>query len=137
MQNKTDSLIAVEFIQDTKKLFPNFNRCSFDQGFHSPDNQEKLREILDFVALPKKGKLSKDEKEHQNSPQFLEMRKQHPAVESAINALDIHGLDKCLDHKFDGFEKYIALGVLGRNIQKLGAIIQKKELLDLKNQLVA
>ena len=113
------------------------NCCSFDQGFHSPYNQKKLNEILDFVALPKKGKLSEIEKKHQTFDQFVDMRKQHPAVESAINALDVHGLDKCPDHEIEGFKKYVALGILGRNIQKLGAILQKKKLQDLKNQLVA
>lgn len=49
------------------------------------------------------------------------------AVESAINAVENHGLDRCPDHGIFGFKRYIGLAIVARNIQKIGAIIQKKE----------
>ncbi len=55
MEDESDVQIAVPIIQETKERFENFNSCSFDKGFHSPDNQEKLAEILDSVFLPRKG----------------------------------------------------------------------------------
>jgi hypothetical protein len=42
------------------------------------------------------------------------MRRQHSAVESAINALEVHGLDRCPDHGIKGFERYVALAVLAK-----------------------
>jgi hypothetical protein len=45
---------------------------------------------------------------------------------SGINALEVHGLDRCLDHGLNGFKRYVALAVVARNIQKLGAELQKK-----------
>ena len=48
--------------------------------------------------------------------------------ESAINALEVHGLDRCLDHGIVGFKKYVALAVLGRNIQQLGLKLRQQEL---------
>ncbi|MCU7887484.1 MAG: ISNCY family transposase, partial [Candidatus Thiodiazotropha sp. (ex Lucinoma aequizonata)] len=48
-------------------------------------------------------------------------------VESAINALEHHGLDKCPDHGIDGFKRYIALTVVARNIQRLGAVLRQQE----------
>jgi transposase, IS5 family len=39
-----------------------------------------------------------------------------------------HGLDRCLDHSIDGFKKYVALAVLGRNIQQLGVKLRQQEL---------
>lgn len=53
---------------------------------------------------------------------------------SAINALDHHGLDRCPDHGIYGFERYVALGIVGRNLQRLGAIIMEKELKALKRR---
>jgi IS5 family transposase len=50
----------------------------------------------------------------------------HSAVESGINALEVHGLDRCLDHGIDGFRRYVALAIVARNMQKLGAELQKK-----------
>jgi hypothetical protein len=122
MQKETDDKVAVSMGQDTQDKFPAFYACSFDKGFHSLDNQQRLKESLDQVVLPKKGKLSKADKEREYADEFVQARKQHSAVESAINALQVHGLDKCLDHGIDGFERYAALAVLSRNIQKVGAI---------------
>ena len=48
-------------------------------------------------------------------------------VESAINALDVHGLDRCPDHGKVGFERYVALAMVARNTQLIGAFLQKKE----------
>ncbi|MFT5115808.1 MAG: IS5 family transposase, partial [Parasphingorhabdus sp.] len=50
----------------------------------------------------------------------------HSAVESGINALEVHGLDRCLDHGIDGFRRYVALAIVARNMQKLGTELQKK-----------
>ena len=33
----------------------------------------------------------------------------------------------CPDHGIDGFKRYISLGILARNIQKIGQILQKNE----------
>ena len=102
--------------------------CSFDKGFHSPENQEHLRGILDQVILPRKGKLSAINKEIENSEAFREARRKHSAVESSINALENHGLDRCLDHGIEGFKRYVALAVVARNIQIMGHVLQQKEL---------
>ena len=81
-----------------------------------------------------KGKLSLKDKEREYSPEFIKARHQHSAVESAINALEVHGLDRCPDHGIDGFKRYISLAVLGRNIQQLGMKIRKKALELLEKQ---
>lgn len=128
MQKETDDQLAVPIIKETKERFPQLISCSFDKGFHSPENQEQLRSILDQVILPRKGKLSAINKEIENSEEFREARRKHSAVESAINALENHGLDRCLDHGIKGFKRYVALAVVARNIQIMGHILQQEEL---------
>ena len=97
-------------------------------GFYSPVNRKTLQSLLDLAVIPKKGKLSKEEKQIETSDEFIENRRHHSAVESAINALENHALDRCLDHGINGFKRYVALAVLARNIQIVGAHIRKKEL---------
>jgi hypothetical protein len=63
----------------------------------------------------------------QPAEEFQAARRQHSAVESAINALEVHGLDKCPDHGIDGFKRYVSMAVLARDIQKLGAELRKQE----------
>jgi hypothetical protein len=131
MQNTTDDKVAVPMVKATQAKFSGFNACSFDKGFHSPANQTDLKVFLEQVVLPKKGKLSKADQEREYAPEFKQAKKQHSAVESAINALEVHGLDKCLDHGIDAFERYVGLAVLSRNIQKLGTIKRDMERLRL------
>ena len=92
-----------------------------------PANQDALKAHLDCVVLPKKGRRSQADKARKSEPQFIHLRRQHSAVESAINALEIHGLDTCPDHGIDGFKRYVALAVVGRNIQRLGAVLRQQE----------
>jgi hypothetical protein len=127
MQHQTDDQVAVLIIFETKEMFPNLFGCSFDKGFHSPTNQERLKGLLDKVTLPKKGKLSQKDKEREFSAEFGQARRKHSAVESAIGALQNHGLDICPDKGLDGFLRYVAIGILARNIQILGHLLQQKE----------
>ncbi len=128
MEKQTDDKVAVSMVQETKENFNNLTGCSFDKGFYSPDNKEKLAEILKFVVLPKKGRLSKKDKQIEHSKEFIEYRRKHSAVESSINALENHGLDRCPDHGINGFKRYVSLSVLARNLQILGHKIQEKNL---------
>lgn len=128
MQKEMDDQIAVPIIEETKVRFPQLIGCTFDKGFHSPENQKDLAVLLDKVILPRKGKLSAINKEIENSEEFKEARRKHSAIESSINALENHGLDRCPDHGIRGFKRYVGLAVLARNIQILGHILQQKQL---------
>ena len=124
MENETDDKVAVTMIAEAKERFPRLSLCSFDKGFHSPQNQIDLKKELTTVVLPKKGRLSAADKERESAPEFTEARQKHSGVESAINALEVHGLDLCRDHGINGFKRYVALAVVARNIQRLGAIVR-------------
>jgi len=127
MEHETDNQIAVEIIKEAQHKYPELSACSFDKGFHSPENQRERAELLDQVILPKKGRCNQQEQDRENSPEFRKGRKRHSAVESGINALEVHGLDKCLDQGLEGFKRHIALAVVARNIQKMGSEIIKKK----------
>jgi hypothetical protein len=123
----TDDKVAFAMVGETKQKFPTLRAVSMDKGFSSPANQEVLKSRLECVVLPKKGKLSQADKARESEPEFVNLRKQHSAVESAINALEVHGLDKCPDHGLNGFKRYIAMAVVARNIQRLGAVLRQQE----------
>lgn len=134
MEHETDDKVAIPVVEQTKKNFPALNGCSFDKGFHSPANQKDLLQHVDNVVLPKKGKLSLKDKQREYSADFIKVRHQHSAVESAINALEVHGLDRCPDHGLHGFKRYVALAVLARNIQQLGVKLREKQLASLQQK---
>lgn len=134
MENETDEKVAVPVIEDTKKKYTNLSRCSFDKGFYSPENKRRLMELLELVILPKKGKLSESDKRMEHSEEFVLGRRKHSGVESAINGLENHGLDRCLDHGLYGFKRYVSFAVLTRNIETLGSLIRKQQLKSLKRK---
>jgi|APFre7841882590_1041340.scaffolds.fasta_scaffold10623_2 IS5 family transposase len=127
MEKTTDDQVAVPVAEQTKARFPALKSISFDKGFHSPDNQTALAGVVDLAVLPRKGRLSEAAKARESEPAFVRLRRQHAAVESAINALEHHGLDRCPDHGIDGFKRYAALAVLARNVQRLGAVLKEQE----------
>jgi len=128
MENEKDDEIAILMVVQAKKKYSTLKECSFDRGFYTPCNKKELKKILEHTVLPKKGKLSAIDKEEEHSEEFIKARHKHSAVESSINALENHGLDRCRDHGIDGFKRYVSLAVLARNIQLLGHMIQQKEL---------
>ncbi len=127
MQQETDCEIAAPLIKKTKGVYPDLKQVSGDKGFHSPANQKELDEILDVVVIPKKGKCSKARQEVESSQAFKKVRHQHSAVESAINALEVHGLDVCPDKGLDALKRYVSLAIVARNLQRMGAILQETE----------
>jgi IS5 family transposase len=134
MQKLNDVDIAVDIVMETKGLYPNLTSCSFDKGYHSPDNQKQLAEALEHCVMPKKGKRNKVENKREGSAEFKTFKRAHSAVESAINALEVHGLDRCPDKGLERFEKYVSLAIVARNLQKIGAELQKRALAEEQRQ---
>ena len=132
----TDEKVIVDTMKKLQDRFNNRIRiASFDKGFWTPNNLKELSDIVPLVCLPKKGKRSKVDQEREVSKEFGKARKWHPGIESAINALGSgNGLIVCRDKGEEGYERYVALAVLGRNLQTLGTILQKKELKRIRRQ---
>ncbi len=127
MEKQTDDQVAVPMVEETKNRFENLDSCSFDRGFHSPDNQRELGEKLNVVALKRKGKLSGKAREIEKSIEFQAAHDKHSAIESAINGLEVHGLDQCPDDGITGFKRYISLAIVARNISRIGAILKQQQ----------
>ena len=111
MRHETDDQIAVAIIEEVQRRFSDFRECSFDKAFRSPRNQVQPTGMFDRSVLPRKGQLSAINKETENSEAFKAARRRHSAVESAINAPENHGLDRCPNRGIDGFKRYKALSV--------------------------
>jgi len=69
--------------------------------------------------MPKRGRKNAQEAEAESAKRFVALRKAHSAVESAINALEHHGLNRCLDVGLDGYTRYIVSVVRGAGVRQL------------------
>jgi hypothetical protein len=111
-----------------RRLKGRIRSASFDRGFHSPENQKKLVALLEHPCLPMPGPKQSLRQEEEASVEFREARQRHSGIESAIHALQSgNGLDRCRDHSSIGFARYVALGVMGRNIWVLGKLLIARE----------
>jgi hypothetical protein len=128
MEEQTDNEVGEEMVRQTKRLFPRLSSCSMDKGFWDPEAYARISGIIDFCVIPKKGRCNEEERKREGSSRFKTLKRKHAAVESAINALENHGLDRCRDHGIDGFRRYVGLAVVARNLQVLGRKLQEKEL---------
>ena len=91
MWEGSDTDVAVPIIDAVQEVFPSFNACSFDRGFHSKKNREELDARLAVNALPTKGKLNQADRVRENAPAFKAARQQHPAIESCLANFGLRG----------------------------------------------
>ena len=98
----------------------------FDKGFYKRENKELLNLYISEVIMPKKGRKNQAEEAEESGKTFKKLRHKHSAVESDINRLEHHGLDRCLDKGLKAFKRYCALGVVAANLHKLGNVLQER-----------
>ena len=126
MWEGSDVDFAVPMVVTTKELFPDFCAASFDRDFHSQANRARLDELLVDNVLPRKGRLSKAEQDREQGETFAAMRRQHPAVESAIDNLEHRGLDRVRSKGREGFARTVALSVVALNVHRLGRLLRQQ-----------
>jgi transposase, IS5 family len=93
---------------------------SFDKGFTRAEDRDLLSLYVPTVVMPKRGKKNAAETEWEGEKQFVALRKQHSAVESDINSLEHHGLNRCLDVGLNSYLRYVGYGVLSYNLHVIG-----------------
>ena len=135
MNKQQDTDVAVVMAKESKDYFPLVASMSFDKGFHSKrdsagdTNRTKIEKESGIEAfIPVKGRPNKEDQHRQSSPEFIAARKQHPAVESAINALASHGLDRCPDRGEVNYKRYVSMAMTASNIHRLGALFMARDL---------
>jgi hypothetical protein len=105
--------------------------ASFDRSFHTPKNQQNLAAIVRTPCLASKGQEKGRQQQQEGTVAFRQARQRHPGVESAIGALQAgNGLKRCRDRSEPGYERYVALGILGRNLQTLGKLLLARDQAD-------
>lgn len=100
---------------------------SFDKGFTREADRQLLALYIPEVVMPKRGKKNAAETERESGKKFVALRRQHSAVESEINSLEHHGLNRCLDVGIGGYLRYAGLGVLSYNLHVIGRELLARE----------
>ncbi len=121
-------VVVGEMKQLQQRLKGRIRRASFDRGFHSPEDQRALAELVAQPCLPVTGRLQMERQEREASVEFRRARRRHAGIASAVGALQAgNGLERCRDRTFGGYCRYVGLGILGRNLQVLGKRLIARE----------
>ncbi len=93
-------------------------QASADRGVYSPANEEYARQRgVTHPILPKPGRKSAPRRHYEAQAWFKRGRRYHAGVEGRISVLKRkHGLDRCLDHGADGFDKWVGWGIIAGNL---------------------
>jgi hypothetical protein len=100
---------------------------SFDKGFTRREDRELLSLYVPTVVMPKRGKKNAADLERESDQKFVALRQQHSAVESEINSLEHHGLNRCLDVALPGYLRYVGYGVMSYNLHMIGRELLARE----------
>jgi transposase, IS5 family len=127
-----DQDLVIPVMKELQERFDGkIKSASFDRAFHTPDNQKDLAKIVKTPCIPTKGEEKGRQQQKEGAVAFRKARQNHPGVESAIGALQAgNGLKRCRDRSKKGYERYVALGILGRNLQTLGKLLLAKDKAD-------
>jgi hypothetical protein len=130
MEKERDQAQVADVLKRVSKNFAGVRILShsFDKGYSSKDNAKILNESkVERGVLPKKGRHTKEDKERESDPEFIRLRHQHSAIESNINMLEHHGLNRCMDKGKKHFKRYVGLSVLAYNLHILGNALLEEE----------
>lgn len=127
-----DQDLAVPVMKELQKRSGGkIKSASFDRAFHTPENQQELAKIVRCPCIAAKGPEQGRQQQEEGTVAFRKARQRHPGVESAIGALQAgNGLKRCRDRGQQGHERYVALGILGRNLQTLGKLLLARDQAD-------
>lgn len=120
-----DADVVVEETREAQRKHQGKIRtASFDRGFYSLENEQQLATIIDEPCVPPRQSTQYAARLSTATVEFHKLRQHHPGIESAIGALQSgNGLKRCRDRSETGFERYLGLAILGRNIHILGKLL--------------
>jgi len=127
-----DQDLVVPVMRELQQRFGGkIKSASFDRSFHTPENQAELAKIVPTPCIACKGQEKGRQQQKEGTVAFRKARQKHPGIESEIGALQSgNGLKRCRDRGKRGLERYVALGVLGRNLQALGKLLLARDAAD-------
>ena len=100
-----DQDLVVPVMKKLQKRFDGkIKSASFDRGFHTPQNQEDLAEIVRTPCIATKGQEKGRQQQKEGTVAFRKARQHHPGVESVIGALQKgNGLKRSRDRSKKGY----------------------------------
>jgi IS5 family transposase len=127
--NPQDAPQVVPSVQAHRRNFGRAPReVSGDRGLHSAENERQLRGLgVRRVCLPQPGYKSARRKQRERQPWYRAARRFRNGIEGRISHLRrARRLDRCLNHGWDGLERWVGWGVIANNIAVIVAWLNRR-----------
>ncbi len=102
-------------------------QASADRGVHSADNEQAAHDLgVQRIVLPQPGRKSTARRQYERQRWFWRGRRFHAGVEGRISVISRkHGLDRCRDKGWHGFQRWVGWGVIANNLTMVGKGLAK------------
>jgi transposase, IS5 family len=96
-----------------------------DAGYYSRQNEETLHNMgVKYVSVPNRSTRSPERRKLQRSRWFKKGQRWRTGSEGRISALKRrHGLNRCRYRGWDGFQRWVGLGVMADNLIQIGRLL--------------
>lgn len=125
-RTKNDEAFLSEALSKHKKLFQKMpQEAATDRGYWTPENFTLLKRAkVKHISLPKKGKLSPQEKQRQRNYHFKKLQRWRAGGEAKISWLKRKfGLRRCLDKGEFSYGRWVGAGILANNLIVMAKIM--------------
>jgi IS5 family transposase len=127
--NPSDENYVLPSVQHHRRLFGRApEELSGDRGLHSPANERQARALgVRRVCLPQRGYKSARRRRYEQQPWFRAARRFRNGIEGRISQVRrARHLDRCLNHGWDGLERWVGWGVIANNIAVIVMKLNKR-----------
>jgi IS5 family transposase len=101
---------------------------SGDRGLFSPANEQQARALgVRQVSLPQPGHKSARRQRRERQPWFRAAQRFRAGIEGRISQLRrARGLQRCLNHGWSGFERWVGWGVIANNLAVIVSTLTRR-----------
>ena len=127
--NPSDENYVLPSVQHHRRLFGRApEELSGDRGLHSPANECQARALgVRRVCLPQRGYKSARRRRYEKQPWFRAARRFRNGIEGRISQVRrARHLDRCLNHGWEGLERWVGWGVIANNIAVIVMKLNKR-----------
>jgi len=127
--NPSDENYVLPSVQHHRRLFGRApEELSGDRGLHSPANERQARAVgVRRVCLPQRGYKSARRRWYEKQPWFRAARRFRNGIEGRISQVRrARHLDRCLNHGWDGLERWVGWGVIANNLAVIVMKLNKR-----------
>lgn len=124
--NPSDEALLAESLKKHKKLFGKSPwGIAADRGFGSKDNEDLCTgEGVKRASLPKRGRLSKKQKEKEKQSWFKRLQCWRAGIEARISLLKRkYGLSRSRSRGYQGTKNWVGNGIFAYNLQKIASMV--------------